>query len=80
MNFYCEAPQAKVVQISGDFNHWLPVAMQRQVDGWWFIQVMLCHGHHHYRFLVDGAPRLDPMATGVGRDGTGEPASVVAVS
>jgi 1,4-alpha-glucan branching enzyme len=43
--------------------------MQRRDDGWWFIQVMLIHGHHQYRFLVDGKPVLDPRAAGVGREG-----------
>ena len=54
--------------------------MHRQVDGWWCIQVLLCHGHHLYRFLVDGKPMLDPQATGVGRDERGEQVSLVAVS
>ena len=34
--------------------------MQRRDDGWWFIQIMLPHGHHQYRFLVDDKPVLDP--------------------
>jgi hypothetical protein len=32
---------------------------------WWFLQVELSHGHHEYRFLVDGKPVLDPHAAGV---------------
>ena len=80
VNFFCNAPGAESVQIIGDFNHWRPVAMQRRVDGWWFSQILLCHGHHQYRFLVDGKPRLDPAATGIDRDSTGEPVSLIAVS
>ena len=80
INLYCDAPSAKFVQIAGDFNQWVPVPMHRQVDGWWCIQVLLCHGHHLYRFLVDGKPMLDPQATGVGRDERGEQVSLVAVS
>jgi 1,4-alpha-glucan branching enzyme len=80
VNLYCDAPGAKSVQIAGDFNHWIPIPMHRQVDGWWSAQVLLCHGHHQYRFLVDGRPMLDPTATGVDRDERGEPVSLIAVS
>lgn len=80
INFYCEAPGAQAVQITGDFNHWVPIPMRRRVDGWWHLQVLLCHGHHQYRFLVDGKPGLDPAATGVGRDERGELVSLIAVS
>ena len=48
-------------------------------DGWWFIQIMLPHGHHQYRFLVDGMPVLDPRAMGTGRNQLNEEVSVVAV-
>jgi 1,4-alpha-glucan branching enzyme len=80
INFFCEAPRAKSVLIAGDFNHWKPVPMQRRVDGWWCTQILLCHGHHQYRFLVDGKPRLDSAATGVARDDAGEQVSLIAVS
>ena len=80
VNFYCAAPNAKTVELTGDFNHWRPFPMQRSVDGWWLAQVQLCHGHHQYRFLVDGKPVLDPHATGVVRDENDEQASLIAVS
>jgi len=79
INFYCDAPGAHSVQIAGDFNNWFPVPMHRRVDGW-CVQVLLCHGHHQYRFLVDGTPTLDPQATGVARDERNEQVSIVAVS
>jgi len=80
VNFYCAAPHAKVVELAGDFNHWHPFPMTRWLDGWWLAKVELHHGHHQYRFLVDGQPVLDPHATGIVRDEQGEPASLVAVS
>lgn len=80
INFYCAAPRADSVELAGDFNHWHPLPMQRSVDGWWFTQIQLCHGHHQYRFLVDGKPMLDPHATGVDRDEQGEQVSLIAVS
>jgi len=82
VNFICRAPEAKHVYLTGDFNQWNPVAhpMSRQPDGAWLIQVSLNHGHHHYRFLVDGQPVLDPRAQGIARDHKGEKVSLIAVS
>ncbi len=80
VNFYSFAPGAKSVHLAGDFSHWRPIAMIRRVDGWWFIQVELPHGHHHYHFFVDGQPTLDPQASGTARDEDNQPVSLLAVS
>jgi 1,4-alpha-glucan branching enzyme len=82
VNFICTAPDAKAVFITGDFNDWHPTShpMHRQPDGAWQIFLPLTHGHHHYRFLVDGKPVLDPRAHGVARDHEGHKVSLVAVS
>ena len=80
VNFYCAAPDAGRVEIEGDFNHWNRLPMQRLLDGWWFTRLELRHGHHLYRFIVDGKPELDPAAFGIGRDETDECASLVAVN
>ena len=82
INFYCEAPHAAQVFISGDFNDWNPGShpMERQFDGTWFAQVQLNHGHHHYLFVIDGKPTLDPRAQGVGRNELNEKVSLIAVS
>jgi 1,4-alpha-glucan branching enzyme len=80
INFYCQAPNAKSVELLGDFNDWSPISMQRRPDGWWYLSVPLIHGHHQYRFIVDGKPTLDPHSTGVGRDEANETFSLIAVS
>jgi 1,4-alpha-glucan branching enzyme len=82
VSFVCTAPNARQVSLVGDFNHWDPAAhpMQQQPDGAWLLQVPLHHGHHHYRFLIDGSPALDPRAHGVARDPKGEKASLIAIS
>jgi 1,4-alpha-glucan branching enzyme len=82
VNFVCVAPQASEVFITGDFNDWHPTShpMSRQPDAAWQIQILLNHGHHHYLFLVDGKPTLDPKAQGVARNHQGEKVSLVAVS
>jgi len=82
VNFYCNAPNAASVVLVGDFNNWDATSypMQQQVDGCWFLQVQLTHGHHLYRFLVDGKPFLDPRATGIARNERNEQVSLIAVS
>jgi len=82
VNFYCAAPSAQSVYLVGDFNGWHPTShpMRRREDGWWFTEVQLAHGHHRYRFLVDGKPVLDPQGTGIARDERNERVSLLAVS
>ncbi|MGC8743542.1 MAG: isoamylase early set domain-containing protein [Verrucomicrobiia bacterium] len=82
VNFMCNAPQAKSVELVGDFNNWDPTAhpMQRRPDGCWFLQVELTHGHHQYMFRVDGVLQLDPKAHGIARNEKGERVSLIAVS
>jgi 1,4-alpha-glucan branching enzyme len=82
VNFVCVAPQAKKVMLIGDFNDWDPAAqpLKRQPDGSWTIQITLGHGHHHYQFLVDGKPTLDPRAQGIARNEQNEKVSLLAVS
>ena len=82
VNFICNAPEAAQVSLVGDFNHWAPEAhpMQRQPDGAWMIQIAMHHGHHHYMFLVDGKPTLDPRAQGIARNARNERVSLIAVS
>jgi len=82
VNFYCVAPTAASVVLVGDFNNWDDAShpMRRQVDGGWFLQVQLSHGHHRYRFLVDGKPVLDPRGTGIARNDRNERVSLIAVS
>ena len=80
VSFFCAAPRAKLVELVGDFYHWRPFPMTRSADGWWLAQVELAHGHHQYRFIVDGQPTLDPHATGTVFDENNERVSLVAVS
>jgi len=82
INFICIAPNAQRVTLIGDFNDWDPNAhpLKRHVDGSWSLQVTLGHGHHHYQFLIDGKPTLDPRAQGVARNEQNEKVSLLAVS
>lgn len=80
--FVCWAPEAKEVFVIGDFNDWDATAhpMKRLTDGAWRAEVPMAHGHHHYLFLVDGKPLLDPRAQGIARNERNEKVSLIAVS
>jgi 1,4-alpha-glucan branching enzyme len=82
INFYYARPDARSVRLIGDFNVWTPnsLPMQRRVDGWWFIEVPLTHGHHQYLFLVDGSPTLAPRSSGTVQVEGYSKASLIAVS
>ncbi|MDA1276884.1 MAG: glycoside hydrolase family 13 [Verrucomicrobia bacterium] len=82
VNFSYYAPDAERVSVIGDFNEWRPDEnlMELQPDGAWTLQVLMCHGHHHYQFLVDGEHKLDPRAQGIGRNERNERVSLIAVS
>jgi len=82
VNFFCVAPKAQSVVLVGDFNDWDPDAhpMDRQADGSWHLVIPMHHGHHHYQFLVDGEPALDPKANGIARNEKNERVSLISVS
>lgn len=82
VNFICFTPSAKKVTLAGDFNDWDLEAhpMKQQPDGAWVGQVVLPQGHHHYLFIVDGKPTLDPKAQGIARNEKNEKVSLIAVS
>jgi len=82
VNFIYFAPNAKKVTLAGDFNDWdfEALLMKRQPDGGWIAQVPLSEGHHHYQFIVDGKPTLDPKAQGIARNEKNEKVSLIAVS
>lgn len=82
VDFFCDAPRAKSVFLTGDFNEWNPSAlpMERRPDGGWVVRILLPHGHHQDPFLVDGAPALDPNSLGTVRNERNEPVSLIAVS
>jgi 1,4-alpha-glucan branching enzyme len=81
VNFICSVTTASRVSLIGDFNDWHPQAtpMKRQADGCWHVQLPLRAGYHHYQFLVDGKPMLDPQARGVARNEQDEKVSLICV-
>ena len=61
--FVASYPDAKSVQIAGDFNNWQPEKnpMKKTEDGAWHARINLPKGTHHYRFVVDGHWQHDPF-------------------
>ena len=45
----------------------------------WVASLELNHGHHHYLFIVDGDPMLDPRAAVIARNDWKERVSLIAV-
>jgi len=60
--FRMEAPEAKTVQLAGDFTEWekSPLDLVQSYDGTWFTIVPLLPGTYSYRFIVDGQWLDDP--------------------
>jgi 1,4-alpha-glucan branching enzyme len=60
----CEAPDAREVNLAGEFNNWCrdSLPMHRNGDGLWRARVKLGPGEHQYRFIVDGNWQDDPRA------------------
>ena len=60
--FYLDAPLAKTVYVTGDFNNWTVDESLRMIqdNGKWKLTVPLKNGRYHYRFIVDGKWQGDP--------------------
>ena len=57
-----KAPEAKGVNLAGDFNKWDSKThpMKKGEDGVWKKIVMLYPGRYEYKFLVDSRWQTDP--------------------
>jgi 1,4-alpha-glucan branching enzyme len=53
------APEAKKVQLAGNFNKWKPEDMRKERDGKWRVSLDLPSGRYEYRYLVDGSWQND---------------------
>ncbi|MEK6544786.1 MAG: glycogen-binding domain-containing protein [Elusimicrobiota bacterium] len=51
--------KSKKVQITGDFNDWKPVDMNKEKSGTWRLPVALKPGVYRYNFIADGKKKLD---------------------
>ncbi|MBI1729691.1 hypothetical protein HY229_01320 [Candidatus Acetothermia bacterium] len=61
--FVMAYPEAKEVQLAGDFTKWDPVSLTRDSRGMWSTKLDLAPGRHEYVFIVDGMRMVvDPRA------------------
>jgi hypothetical protein len=60
------APEAKEVNVAGNFNDWRPevTPLKNLGAGEWVVRLMLRSGQYEYRFVVDGRWSEDPRASG----------------
>ncbi|KKR30969.1 MAG: hypothetical protein A2149_08355 [Candidatus Schekmanbacteria bacterium RBG_16_38_11] len=57
------APDAKMVQLAGDFNNWSPeenINLENKGNGLWEKKLILKPGEYQYKYVVDGNWRVDP--------------------
>ncbi len=60
--FSLAAPQARCVQLAGDFNSWVPDGSEMEFsNGVWKKILALTPGRYRYRYVVDGSWVSDPM-------------------
>ena len=52
--FKYKAPDAKSVELMGEWNGWKAIPMTKGDDGVWAAKVSLSTGTHGYKFLVNG--------------------------
>ena len=59
------APEAREVNVAGNFNNWRPDAtpLKNTGDKEWVVRLMLRSGQYEYRFVVDGRWSEDPGAS-----------------
>lgn len=82
VQFMLEAPDARSVAISGDFNQWAGDAVMEDADGdgVWSLRIPLEPGVHEYMFVIDGERWVtDPLAERYADDGFGNRNAVLAV-
>jgi chromosome partitioning protein len=60
--FTINAPDARCVQLAGDFNGWVADGNEMQsIGGIWKKLLPLPPGRYHYRYVVDGRWMTDPL-------------------
>jgi len=76
--FTLAAPEARRVQLAGDFNSWVPEGNEMEFsNGVWKKILALTPGRYRYRYVVDGRWQSDPMNSCTEPSPFGEQDSVV---
>lgn len=54
------APRARLVEVSGDFTNWEPVAMSPTSGGWWAVTLPIAPGKYQMNLRLDGGTWIAP--------------------
>jgi hypothetical protein len=73
------APDARRVEVAGDFNRWTPVAARRAPNGVWFVDLDLPPGEYRYAFRVDGSAWRVPDGSAAAADDFGGTSALLVV-
>lgn len=75
------SPDAREVQVAGNFNDWQPQAtpLKKAGDAEWCVELSLHPGIYEYRFVVDGHWCEDPLAASRGANPYGGCNSILIV-
>lgn len=79
--FYLNAPEAREVYLTGDFNNWAideSLRMTKDNDRW-KITLPLKNGRYRYRFVIDGKWREDPHNPNTAKNPFGELDSLIEI-
>jgi chromosome partitioning protein len=79
--FTLNAPEARHVQLAGDFNSWIPDNNEMEFsNGVWRTILALSPGRYRYRYVVDGRWQSDPLNACAEPGPFGEQDSVIELS
>ena len=81
VEFRIYKPDASLVSLVGDFNHWNPEnnLLSKGKDGIWRLQMKLFPGLYRYKYIIDGEWVPDMYNSRSGSDNTGEVCSMIEI-
>jgi hypothetical protein len=66
-----DAPDARRVDVAGDFNDWMPAAASRAANGVWYADLKIPPGQYRYAFRINGTEWRVPHGATAVDDGFG---------
>jgi hypothetical protein len=73
-------PDARRVDVAGDFSSWKPIAATRAPNGVWFVDLRVPSGQYRYAFRIDETAWAVPDGTAAVDDGFGGKSAWLTVS
>ena len=74
------APEARRVEVAGDWNAWRPVGLARAANGVWYVDLAIPPGVYRYAFKVDDTRWEVPKGVAAVNDGFGGKSAWLTVS